>query len=165
MTFIARRPPEAEPAPLYAPRQKIYPRRVNGPWRRLKWGVLGFCLALYYLLPWLRWDRGFGRPSQALLIDLPNRRGYFFNIEIWPQEVFYLTGIMIIAAVGLVNSISGCITTWLPTKLFSGMMPASRSTIPSRPSDTYLPPLYQALAFSVKQVFISAQSCVSSARR
>lgn len=99
MTFIARKPPE--PVPLYATRAKIYPRRVHGSWRRLKWGVLGFCLAVYYLLPWLRWDRGWGRPSQALLIDLPSRRGYFFNIEIWPQEVFYLTGIMIIAAVGL----------------------------------------------------------------
>lgn len=101
MTFIAKKPPVAEPSPLYATRQKIYPRRVRGPWRRLKWGVLGFCLALYYLLPWLRWDRGFGRPSQALLIDLPNRRGYFFNIEIWPQEVIYLTGILILAAIGL----------------------------------------------------------------
>jgi len=101
MTFIAKKPPVAEPSPLYATRQKIYPRRVRGPWRRLKWGVLGFCLALYYLLPWLRWDRGPGAPDQAVLIDMPGRRAYFFWIEIWPQEVYYLAGLLVMGAIGL----------------------------------------------------------------
>ena len=41
------------------------------------------------------------RPSQAVLIDLPDRRFYFFFIEIWPQEVYYLTGLLILAAIGL----------------------------------------------------------------
>jgi len=39
-------------------------------------------LGLYYLGPWLRWDRGPGAPDQALLIDMPARRAYFFAIEI-----------------------------------------------------------------------------------
>jgi len=55
-------------------------------------------MSLYYLLPWVRWNRGENFPNQAILIDLPSRRAYFFNIEIWPQEVYYLAGILIISA-------------------------------------------------------------------
>jgi cytochrome c oxidase accessory protein FixG len=86
---------------LYAGRVRVYPRAVSGPVRRIKWAVLWLCLAVYYLGPWLRWDRGPGRPNQALLIDLPSRRGYFFAIEIWPQEVYYIAGLMILAAIAL----------------------------------------------------------------
>src|SRR6266702_3896378 len=68
--------------PLFANRMKVYPRRVKGRIRTIKWSVLSFCLAVYYLAPWLRWDRGPGRPGQALLIDMPAGRGYFFGIEI-----------------------------------------------------------------------------------
>jgi cytochrome c oxidase accessory protein FixG len=48
-------------------------------------------------------------PDQALLIDMPGRRGYFFWIEIWPQEVYFLTGLLILGAFGLflVTSIGG----------------------------------------------------------
>jgi polyferredoxin len=35
------------------------------------------------------------------MIDLPNRKGYLFNIEIWPEEVYYITAILICAALGL----------------------------------------------------------------
>ena len=60
-------------------------------------------------LPFLRWDRGPNAPGQAVLIDLPNRRFYFFFIEIWPQEVYYLTGLLIIAAMALflMNAVAG----------------------------------------------------------
>jgi cytochrome c oxidase accessory protein FixG len=58
-------------------------------------------LAIYYLAPWLRWDRGPGAPDQALLIDMPARRAYFFFVEIWPQEIYYLTGLLVLGAVGL----------------------------------------------------------------
>jgi cytochrome c oxidase accessory protein FixG len=58
-------------------------------------------LGIYYGAPWLRWDRGANTPDQAILIDLNHTRAYFFGIEIWPQEVYYITGILILAAVGL----------------------------------------------------------------
>ncbi len=58
-------------------------------------------LGIYYFAPWIRWDRGLNAPDQAILLDIPNSRGYFFFIEIWPQEVYYITGLLIIAAVGL----------------------------------------------------------------
>jgi cytochrome c oxidase accessory protein FixG len=94
---------------LYAPRKAIYPKEVEGTFRRIKWGLLAFTLAVYYLLPFVRWDRGPGAPSQAVLVDLPHRRFYFFFIEIWPQEVYYLTGLLILAALVLflMNAVAG----------------------------------------------------------
>ena len=66
-------------------------------------------LGVYYITPWIRWDRGPSAPDQAVLIDFPGRRFYFFFIEIWPQEVYYLTGLLILAAIGLflVTSVAG----------------------------------------------------------
>ena len=75
-----------EPPQLYAAREPIFPRRVTGHFRTLKWWILGVTLSIYYVTPWLRWDRGPALPDQAVLIDLANRRFYFFFIEIWPQE-------------------------------------------------------------------------------
>jgi len=94
---------------LYADRVKVYPKDIKGTFRRLKWYVLGVLLAIYYLVPWIRWDRGPGAPDQAVLIDMPNRRAYFFFIEIWPQEVYYLAGLLILGAIGLfwVTSLAG----------------------------------------------------------
>jgi len=86
---------------LYKAREPVYPKRVRGLFRRVKWLMMGFALAVYYLLPWLRWDRGEGRPSQAVLVDFAGERFYFFWIEIWPQEVYYITGLLILAALSL----------------------------------------------------------------
>ncbi|MEZ5668519.1 MAG: cytochrome c oxidase accessory protein CcoG [Alphaproteobacteria bacterium] len=92
---------EQKKTPLYADRVKVFPKAVSGRWRQIKWAALILLLTVYYVTPWLRWDRGPGVPDQAVLIDLGNRRAYYFFIEIWPQEVYYLTGILILAAVGL----------------------------------------------------------------
>ena len=94
---------------LYADRVKVYPRKVKGTFRRIKWIMLGLTLTLYYGLPFVRFDRGPGLPDQAILIDMEARRAYFFWIEIWPQEVYILTGVLIFAAVALffVTSIAG----------------------------------------------------------
>ena len=86
---------------LFAKQQRIYPRRVWGRYRKLKWVAMVLLLGIYYLAPWLRWDRGPYAPSQAILIDLAHTRAYFFGLEIWPQEVYYITGILVLAAVGL----------------------------------------------------------------
>ncbi|WP_439595938.1 cytochrome c oxidase accessory protein CcoG [Falsiroseomonas sp.] len=98
------RPPVATPPAaqsLYADRQKVYPKAVSGTVRRAKWVVLALCLAAYYLVPWLRWDRGPGNADQAVLVDIANGRLYFFFIEIWPQEVYFLTGLLVLGAIGL----------------------------------------------------------------
>ena len=86
---------------LYKARAPIYPKLVHGKFRTLKWAVLSLTLGVYYLLPWLRWPRGVGEPDQAVLVDFPGRRFYFFFIEIWPDELYYLTGLLIVAALAL----------------------------------------------------------------
>src|SRR5881227_4052885 len=95
--------------PLYAPHKKVYPQSVSGTFRRVKWGLMAVCLGVYYLLPFVRWNRGLGAPDQAVLVDLPNSRFYFFFIELWPQEVYYFTGLLIIAALTLflMNAVGG----------------------------------------------------------
>ncbi len=95
--------------PLYEARKKVYPQAVHGRFRRIKWTILGLTLTLYYLLPFVRWDRGPGLPGQAVLVDFPHRRFYFFFIELWPQEVYYFTGLLIIAAMTLflMNAVAG----------------------------------------------------------
>lgn len=86
---------------LYKAREKIFPKRAYGTFRTLKWWIMGLTLGIYYITPWLRWDRGEYAPDQAVLVDLANRRFYFFFIEIWPQEFFYVAGLLIMAGVGL----------------------------------------------------------------
>lgn len=95
--------------PLYEKRRKVYPQSVHGPFRRIKWAILCITLGTYYLLPFVRWDRGPGLPDQAVLIDFPHRRFYFFFIELWPQEVYYFTGLLILAAMTLflMNAVAG----------------------------------------------------------
>ncbi|RMF15225.1 MAG: cytochrome c oxidase accessory protein CcoG [Alphaproteobacteria bacterium] len=87
--------------PLYKSREPIYPKLAHGTYRRIKWAIMVVTLGIYYLLPWLRFDRGPNAPDQAVLLDLPGRRFYFFWIEIWPQEVYYLTGLLILGALAL----------------------------------------------------------------
>ena len=95
--------------PLYAARKKVYPQAVSGTYRRIKWIVLILTLGLYYLLPFVRWDRGPNLPDQAVLVDMPGRRFYFFFIELWPQEIYFFTGLLVIAAMALflMNAVAG----------------------------------------------------------
>jgi cytochrome c oxidase accessory protein FixG len=93
--------PKAAPNRLHAERQAVYPRAVNGRFRKLKWAVMVFCLAVYYITPWLRWHRGPYSPDQFVLIDLAHRRFYMGSIEIWPQEFYFVAGLLIMAGIGL----------------------------------------------------------------
>ncbi len=86
---------------LYARRADIFPRAVDGFYRRLKWVVMAVTLAIYYVTPWLRWDRGAYAPDQAVLVDLAHRRFYFFAIEIWPHEFYFVAGLLVMAGLGL----------------------------------------------------------------
>ncbi|MBN9589445.1 MAG: cytochrome c oxidase accessory protein CcoG [Alphaproteobacteria bacterium 64-11] len=94
---------------LYKPRVPIHPREQDGVYRKIKWAMMAVTLSIYYLIPWVRWDRGPDAPDQAVLVDFAHQRFYFFFIEIWPQEVYYITGLLILAAVSLflVNALFG----------------------------------------------------------
>ncbi|MFP3920115.1 MAG: cytochrome c oxidase accessory protein CcoG [Dichotomicrobium sp.] len=86
---------------LYAAREKVYPKLAHGTFRTVKWGVMAVTLGIYYLLPWLRWDRGANLPDQAFLIDFANQRIYMFWLDIWAQELYFITGILVVSALGL----------------------------------------------------------------
>jgi cytochrome c oxidase accessory protein FixG len=93
---------QTEPAtPLYAAREPVFPRRISGRFRNLKWSLMAVMLGIYYLTPWIRWDRGPTMPDQAVLVDLANRRFFFFMIEIWPHEFYFVAGLLIMAGLGL----------------------------------------------------------------
>ena len=92
---------QTSPPSLYAPREPIFPRKVTGFFRRFKWAILIVTLGIYYITPWIRWDRGPSLPDQAVLVDLASRRFYFFWIEIWPHEFYFVAGLLIMAGLGL----------------------------------------------------------------
>ena len=86
---------------LYEKRKGVYPKAVSGTFRRLKWAIMAVTLAIYYITPWLRWDRGPYAPDQAVLVDLAGRRFYMFGIEIWPHEFYFVAGMLVMAGIGL----------------------------------------------------------------
>ncbi|MCF6272671.1 MAG: cytochrome c oxidase accessory protein CcoG [Rhodobacteraceae bacterium] len=86
---------------LYSAREPIFPRRVSGKFRNIKWWLMGVTLGIYYLLPWVRWDRGPNMSDQAVLLDMSSRRFFFFWVEIWPHEFYFIAGLLIMAGLGL----------------------------------------------------------------
>ncbi|MEQ1537827.1 MAG: cytochrome c oxidase accessory protein CcoG [Sphingorhabdus sp.] len=86
---------------LYEKRKGVYPKAVDGFFRRSKWAIMAVALLIYYVTPWIRWDRGPFAPNQAVLVDLANRRFYMFDIEIWPHEFYYVAGMLVMAGIGL----------------------------------------------------------------
>jgi cytochrome c oxidase accessory protein FixG len=102
----------SQPETLYAAREPIFPRRVKGTFRTLKWWIMAVTLGIYYLTPWIRWDRGPNMPDQAVLIDMANRRFFFFMIEIWPHEFYFVAGLLIMAGLGLFLFTSAAGRVW-----------------------------------------------------
>lgn len=82
---------------LFQKRIPIYPRSVKGYYRTLKYGILFVAYAVYFLLPWIPWSRPDG-PSQTVLFDIVTRRFYLFNLTVYAQDIFWLAGILIVAA-------------------------------------------------------------------
>lgn len=78
-------------------RIEIYPRSVKGRYRSIKNSILIFAYSVYFLLPWLRWSREVG-PEQAVLFDIDGRRFYIFDLVVYAQDIFWLAGLLLIAA-------------------------------------------------------------------
>jgi cytochrome c oxidase accessory protein FixG len=90
-----------QPPALFEARHDIFPKAVDGSFRRLKWAIMAATLAIYYVTPWLRWDRGPHAPDQAVLVDFAHSRFFMFAVEIWPHEFYYVAGMLIMAGIGL----------------------------------------------------------------
>ena len=96
-------PPGGKPVPievieesLYEVRRKIYPRSVSGLFARWRFILVFATQLLFYGLPWVSWN---GR--QAVLFDLIQRKFYIFGLVLWPQDVIYLTLLLILSALAL----------------------------------------------------------------
>ncbi|MFN0038848.1 MAG: cytochrome c oxidase accessory protein CcoG [Burkholderiales bacterium] len=89
---------KAEPVEqaLFEIRQKIYPRAVTGKFVAWRWLFVWATQIVFYGMPWLSWN---GR--QAVLFDLVHRKFYIFGLVFWPQDIIYLTVLLIISAYSL----------------------------------------------------------------
>lgn len=87
----------------------VVPQVAKGPVRRLKWAILLMTLSIYYVTPFLRWDRGPNAPDQAVLLNFANGRLYAFFVEIWPQDLYLVTGLLVLASTILIltNALGG----------------------------------------------------------
>ena len=81
---------------LYAARQKIYPREIEGRFQRMRTIAAWVLLGIYYLIPWIPWGE-----RQAVLFDLPARKFHIFALTLWPQDFYFLTWLLVIAALAL----------------------------------------------------------------
>lgn len=81
---------------LYQSEQKIYARGVSGWFNHWRWAMVWVTQLVFYGLPWLSLNE-----RQAMLFDLGARRFYIFNLVLYPQDLIYLTGLLIISALSL----------------------------------------------------------------
>ena len=81
---------------LYAAHRKIYPRTIRGLFARWRWAMVFLTQLVFYGLPWLEWGQ-----RQSVLFDLAARRFYIFGLVLYPQDLIYLTGLLVMSALSL----------------------------------------------------------------
>ncbi len=81
---------------LYEAQSKIYPRSVSGVFRQWRWLLVWLTQIFFYGMPWIQWGQ-----RQALLFDLEAKRFYIFSLVLYPQDLIYLTALLIISALSL----------------------------------------------------------------
>src|SRR6185312_12826401 len=52
-------------------------------------------------VPWIRWHRPGGAVQQAVMVDFAHARFWFGPIHLWPQDVYFITGLLVMAALAL----------------------------------------------------------------
>ena len=82
--------------PLYEIRRAIHPRAVHGWFAAWRWALVWATQLIFYGLAWLPWN-----DRQAVLFDIAHRKFYIFGLVFWPQDIVYLTVLLIIAALAL----------------------------------------------------------------
>ena len=81
---------------LYEAQAKVYPRSVSGVFRQWRWVLVWATQIFFYGMPWVQWGQ-----RQALLFDLEAKRFYIFGLVLYPQDLVYLTALLIISALSL----------------------------------------------------------------
>lgn len=82
--------------PIHFVSSKVYPRLTGGRFNNWRIGFVLLTQLLYFGLPWLNWNG-----HQAVRFDFASMRGYLFGLTLLPQDLVYLAGSLIIAALGL----------------------------------------------------------------
>ena len=90
----------AEETVLYQRRIPVYPRSVKGRFRRLKYAILTLAYCVYFVLPWIRWERANGI-DQAVSFDIANRRFYLFDLVVDALDIYWLAGFLVILLFGV----------------------------------------------------------------
>jgi cytochrome c oxidase accessory protein FixG len=88
--------PDDKGTRLFVAHKKVYPRTIPGLFMRWRWAMVFITQLVFYGLPWLEWGQ-----RQAVLFDLGVRRFYIFGLVLYPQDLIYLTGLLIICALSL----------------------------------------------------------------
>jgi len=88
--------PALEERSLYEVREKIYPRAVRGWFAASRWALVWATQLVFYGGAWLTWN-----DRQAVLFDIARSKFYLFGLVFWPQDVIYLTVLLIISALAL----------------------------------------------------------------
>ncbi len=96
IAVIAAAGDSSELVSLYQSERKIYAKGVSGWFDRWRWAMVWATQLVFYGLPWLLMNQ-----RQAMLFDLAARRFYIFNLVLYPQDLIYLTGLLIISALSL----------------------------------------------------------------
>ncbi|WP_028999935.1 cytochrome c oxidase accessory protein CcoG [Azohydromonas australica] len=81
---------------LYQARKKIYPRSVSGLFAQWRWALVWLTQIVFYGLPWLMWN-----DRQAVLFDLGARRFFIFGLVFYPQDLIYLSALLMVSAYAL----------------------------------------------------------------
>jgi len=100
-------PAEVGELDLYTRREKIYTRKIEGFYQRLRLFTGWPLLFGYFLLPWLSWD---GR--QAVLFNLPERKFDILGLTFWPQDFPMLAFLLMIAAFALFSATTFAGRVW-----------------------------------------------------
>jgi cytochrome c oxidase accessory protein FixG len=87
---------EAASHSLYEVRKKIHPRAVRGWFAAWRWTLVWATQLVFYGGAWLTWN-----DRQAVLFDIAHRKFYLFGLVFWPQDVIYLTVLLILSALSL----------------------------------------------------------------
>ncbi|MEX1073889.1 MAG: cytochrome c oxidase accessory protein CcoG [Burkholderiales bacterium] len=81
---------------LYEVRKTIHPRAVHGWFAGWRWALVWATQLVFYGLAWLPWN-----DRQAVLFDIAQRKFTLFGLILFPQDIIYLTVLLIIAALAL----------------------------------------------------------------
>ncbi len=81
---------------LYQSNKRIHPKLAKG--RFANWRIFAVLITqlVFFVIPWFNFDN-----RQAILFDIPERHFYIFNIILLPNDLIYLTGLLLICAFGL----------------------------------------------------------------